>query len=481
MENKNQFKSQVFFTPIFFGQLVERFSYWGIQAILVLYLVNKVGLTHRNAYLIYGTFTALTFSISIFGGLLADFFFSYFELLILGIVLLVFGYGLGVFESSHYLIMMTFILAGTGIFSSNSTNFFGQCISINNPKRSKGFNLLYMATNAGGLFGPILYGLIVGQSHWKFAYIFSAFLSLAWLFYIIYIVKNNKDKLPQRNSRFFIKTVPRIYLIIFFSISTILFVDYLLNHVDLTKIFLITISLLFFVYFLYFFLKENSKMKIKLIYLILLMVFIGLFFSVELQVNSSLLILISKYIQRNIFGYQVPVPIFAGLEPLGVIVFSIFLGNLWHALKKKNIEPHTIVKVSLGFFMCSIAFLIFGFIACYANILNYSVLLLLLSGNLILGLADTMISPSIIDAVNGVAPKNMKGFMVGGISLAIGIGGYFSGQIAAAMSKSKELVPTYLIAHQVYNKIAELLLFFSIVLMIVFFSKPLKNFVKILK
>ncbi len=146
---------------LFCGEFVVRFSYWGVQSLLVLYLINNLHLSTTTAYEIFGAFTASTFSLAILGGFLADNFFGYKKTLIIGVLVALLG---NIFLYLPGNTFMFFGLAcvnyGIGIFLPNNSNLLGCFYSQTDHRRDRGFTIFYMGTNIGGLLGPVSSGIL---------------------------------------------------------------------------------------------------------------------------------------------------------------------------------------------------------------------------------------------------------------------------------------------------------------------------------
>ena len=111
---------------IYLAEFFQRFSYWGLQSILVLYVTKAFFFSHRIAFGVFGTFTALTFIMSIFGGVLADRFSATSRLVIIGVLLCVAGnIVMGLFEQTHFYLSLSLMVCGAGLFLPNNANVLG--------------------------------------------------------------------------------------------------------------------------------------------------------------------------------------------------------------------------------------------------------------------------------------------------------------------------------------------------------------------
>src|SRR5262247_2319553 len=153
-------------TPLFFTELWERFSYYGMRAILVLYMVatpaqGGLGFDVKRAASIYGTYTMAVYLTALPGGLAADYLFGARLAVFLGGVIIACGHFSMIFHSmTAFYLGMILIAIGTGLLKPNISAMVGGLYRENDPRRDSGFSIFYMGINIGALVAPLVVGYL---------------------------------------------------------------------------------------------------------------------------------------------------------------------------------------------------------------------------------------------------------------------------------------------------------------------------------
>ena len=166
---------------LFFAEMWERFSYYGMRAILIFYLLQHWLFAEEKAYIIYGAYTALVYITPVIGGLLADRYLGQRKAVQFGAILLVIGHGLMAFEGTGgqdspmlnlFWLALAFIIMGVGFLKANISVIVGQLYGQGDPRRDPAFTIFYMGINLGAFFGSLLVGYL-GQT-WGWGWGFGA-------------------------------------------------------------------------------------------------------------------------------------------------------------------------------------------------------------------------------------------------------------------------------------------------------------------
>ena len=154
---------------LFFTEMWERFSYYGMRALLVLYLVNSLNLSESNALHIYAVYTGLVYLTPIFGGYLADRFLGPQKAIFIGGITMILGHFLMAFPDHLYLAMGLLII-GNGYFKPNISTLLGSLYKKNDIRRDSGFSFFYVGINLGAFLAPITIGLIGETVDWHYGF-----------------------------------------------------------------------------------------------------------------------------------------------------------------------------------------------------------------------------------------------------------------------------------------------------------------------
>ncbi len=429
--------------PLLFTETLERFSYWGLQSILVLYLLKAVNLPIDKTYLIFGTFTAFSFGLMLVGGIVADRLFGFYKTVVMGAFLACIGNLFLSFGSLHLMYYgLALIVLGTGLLVPNNANLLGAFYIKGQEKREPAFAIFYIGTNIGGLLGPLAYGAIVLYWGWHATFAVSFILLLIAVFFLYYLrgTLRPQNEIDSRNG-YFVYGGFLIGLIIL-----AFFIAFCLSHLSFTNLFIIPLVAIVLIYFgVRLFLSERKE-RLELASILFLIIICLLFFAFEFQVNSSLLVFADKYVNRKLLSnFTIPASDFAAFEPLFVILFAPVIAFVWKFLATKKIEFSTAKKFTVGFLLSAISFYILFYAGQHAatHATKISLVWIMLSF-LLLGLGELFVMPIAIAAVTKIAPEKMRGTFMGFLYLALAFSGYLAGSIASLTgSKSQNTMDVY--------------------------------------
>ena len=162
-----------FLKLLFFVELWERFSYYGMRALLILFLTKSLGFTDPKAYALYSLFAALGYAAPVVGGILADRIFGFRRMVVIGGVVMCLGHGLMALTELWNGVMyfgLGFIAIGTGLFKGNVSNLLGCCYAPEDPNRDKGFTLFYVAVNLGSVLASLACGYVGEKIGWHYGF-----------------------------------------------------------------------------------------------------------------------------------------------------------------------------------------------------------------------------------------------------------------------------------------------------------------------
>ena len=173
------------FYVLSFGELCERFSYYGAQTLLVLYLTTKFSLTDDKSYSLYGAYAAFSYALPVLGGLLADRLLGLKKTLIIGGLFLIAGNLLmSIPHLNAFYAGLSLTACGIGLYKPNSSSMIGKLYGVQDDRRESGFTLFYIGMNIGATISPFVYGL-AGKWGYHYSYLFSAaILFVGWIFFL---------------------------------------------------------------------------------------------------------------------------------------------------------------------------------------------------------------------------------------------------------------------------------------------------------
>jgi proton-dependent oligopeptide transporter, POT family len=403
--------------PIAYTVFWDRFNLYGLQSFLILYLMTSFECRHS----LHGTYTALSFALTVLGGITADRLLGFYHSVILGGILIIFANLILILphiETTY--IGLALMTVGIGFLVPNDSNLLGATQQKDSSKQTRELSILYLGISLGSITGPLMYGLAYAKLYWLgFA------LSAIGILTTILNLRKFKNSFSVPTGKY-----PLLKILVIIGLSSLASL-FFIYHNEMFGYF-ITIAIIISVSFIISFSKKMIKSE-RLAVLLLLSPILSnvFFFTAFLQIFSSITIFIERNIDRSLFfGWQIPSSWFSSLEPFCIIFLVPTLNIFWKFMKKCgiNVPPHK--KIILGIFLCSTAFLIFSVTTQMIWINNYLLFLLLFIANLLLATGELCIVPVTISLISTVSPPNYKGTLMGIFYFSLTFSGYLSSLIA---------------------------------------------------
>ena len=420
----------------FATEMWERFSYYGMRALLILYLTKHWEFTDATSYLIYGAYTSLVYIMPVFGGMLADQILGSKKAVTYGAILLVFGH-LGMTVESNeqiFYLSLALIVSGVGFLKPNISTMVGALYEEGDPRRDSGFTIFYMGINIGAFTATLLCGYLGEQVGW--AYGFGA-AGIGMLFGLIIFLWGQKylEGLAEPPSNKYLQKMNGISYESWAYISGIFMVLvtwFLVQNSQLVGQLLGGFGAIFIgAWLLYALFRCAPDERDRLIVVGILILFSLIFWALFEQAGSSLNILTDRGVNRVIFGWEVPASMFQSLNAGFIFTIAPLFAMLWIALAKRNIEPSTPIKFSIGIILVGLGFLALVYGMRLSEGLQTGVFWIILI-YLLHTLGELCLSPVGLSSVTKLSPQRIVGFMMGMWFFASAAGNYVAGLIARA-------------------------------------------------
>jgi POT family proton-dependent oligopeptide transporter len=419
------------------GELWERFSYYGIQTVLVLYLTKALLFSDNQSYALYGGFAVFAFAMPVLGGLLADRLLGFRRAIIIGAILLIIGNIFLAIPNLHcFYLGLAIDVCGVGLYKPNALALLGTLYGKQHVQRENGFTWFYMSMNIGATLGPIVYGLMTQIFGWSFCFLFSAMTILITLGIFLNNRKHltvDSEKNNGKNTLLFIcGLIPAACMLI----------SYLFSHPQLLNDLIIIAAGLALPVLLIVAIKHPALERNRIFALLITAAFAMCFFAASFQIGSSINLFIDRDINRTVWGWTVPTILFSSLYPLSVIVIAPLITPLWNYLAARNKNPAPQIKLLIGLLLATLAF---GAFIC-ATINNdpdsHFPVFWIVVGNILLGAGELCLTPATLAAVSRFSPHNLHSTMIGAWYFFVAIGGYLSGMLAKTSSEAATLLLT---------------------------------------
>jgi POT family proton-dependent oligopeptide transporter len=436
---------------LFFTEMWERFSYYGMRAILIYFLTDKIargglGFADSKAGAVYGLYTSMVYLLCLGGGWVADRITGRRRAVLIGGVLISIGEFclMAPSEASFYLGLIL-LMMGTGMLKGNVSVIVGQLYTQGDVRRDSGFSIFYMGINIGALISPLICGWVGHTYGWRWGF---GIAGIGMLVGLVQYVLGGKhlgsaglhltstgnpetDRLQKRNAALAVGGGLAIFGLIgllgamgVFQITA----ESLSNTVGWG---LLAVVVLVFSWLL--FLPGWTPIERKRSAAILvLFVASTLFWAAFEQAGSSLSLFGERSTHRSLFGYDYPASWFQSVQPIFVIAFAPVFAWLWLALRKR--EPSSPTKFAFGLLFGGLAFAILVPAAMMATGGAQVAQWWLVTTYFLQTMGELCLSPVGLSAMTKLAPERAAGFMMGIWFLSTSIGNWLAGEAASLYS-----------------------------------------------
>lgn len=430
---------------LFFAEMWERFSFYGMKALLLAYMVTQLKFDEPKSYAILGSYAALVYTMPMFGGMLADRFLGYRKAIMFGGILMTIGhFVLAIPVNWSFFYGMAFIICGNGFFKPNISSLVGTLYEKNDPRRDSGFSLFYMGINIGAALGGVLCGYVGERINWHYGFgLAGIFMILGLVVFAIGKKSLGEKGLPPdmtilKKPMFgFIKTEYFIYAA---TLLVVPLVVTLFNMYEAMDYIMFGIGILSLSYILFIAFKMEKEARFKLFAALVMIIFSILFWAFYEQNSGSLNLFAMRNVDMKVLGINLPaLSVNNFLPPAWVIVLSFVFAWLWPWLNKKGMEPSTPLKFSFSFFLMAIGFYVF-YLACKSNQAEgFIPLWAFAAGYFFIICGELSISPIGLSMITKLSPGKIVAMMMGIWFFASAIGEFLAGKIGSLMSVPEDV------------------------------------------
>ncbi len=478
---------------LFFAELWERFSFYGMRALLVLYMTNILfdklanGTADTIAYAIYGGYGALVYFTPVIGGMIADRFLGYRKAIMIGAILFVLGhFALAIEHPVFFYGALGLLIVGNGLFKPNISSLVGALYPKGDPRRDNGFTIFYLGINLGAFLAPLVCGYLGREYGYHYGFGAAGIGMLLGLVVFYFGNKGavfgqqglppSKDILSAKSlmglSNYAVILICTFLAVPFFAFLLYVYeanpVNLFGNIVDLDLVGYLQIVLLIgILYVIVKTLASVSKVERERLIVVVILTFLMTIFWSFFELGGSALTLFAER--------SVALPSWLGaaetnsINPMFIILFAFPFSFMWAALSRAKANPYTPIKFGLGIAQLGLGFLIFAMSINYANEAGKVPFLFLWLGYMFITTGELFMSPVGLSKVTELSPTKVVGFMMGVWFLSSSFAHYVAGQIAqlTAVESSEgtevspmELLTTYT---DVFQTVAYIAIGFAIV------------------
>lgn len=425
---------------LFYAEMWERFSYYGMRALLILYLTKFWLFSDGNSNLIYGAYTSLVYITPVLGGYLADRWLGQRKAVLFGGVVLALGHLFMAYEGLQgvtdaalkqadpainvFWLALSLIIVGSGFLKANISVIVGQLYAMRDVRRDAAYTIFYMGVNTGAALGTILVGYLGETIGWSWGFGLAGIGMVLGL--AIFVVgrpalrgKGEPPKPLAKNNEF------ALYGIGAASVGVIWF---LIQYQSVIQNLLIVSGLAMLGYTLYEAFKLPKEPRERIFAILFLIALNPIFWGLFEQAGGSLSLYTEKFVDRG----GVPTSLFQSINPIYIVLFGPVFAGLWQWLGKRGLEPSAPAKFGLALIQVGFGFLVFVWGAGNGDPAVMTSVIFVFLIYLLHTTGELCLSPVGLSAMTRLAPLHLGSFIMGAWFYMTAVGNFVAGKIGEA-------------------------------------------------
>jgi proton-dependent oligopeptide transporter, POT family len=467
---------------LFFTEMWERFSFYGMRALLVLFMVDAVrgglGLDDRTAAAIYGLYTAGVYLAALPGGWVADRLLGAQKAIWYGGIVIALGhFSLAIPTTETFYLGLVLVVLGTGLLKPNISTIVGMLYPEGGARRDAGFTIFYMGINIGAAIGPLICSFLGEKVNWHYGFGAAGIgMVLGLIQYRLTAGRLGTAGLPpvhtgaarRRDWRLFYGALAVIFVVIVLGLGRFVAI----NPVALARgstFFITAVGVTYFLYTLLFAGLDRME-KRRLGAMGVLFIASAMFWAGFEQAGSSLNIFAEQHTVRTFAGWIAPAGWFQMLNPVFLIALAPVVASVWVALARRKLNPPLPVKFALGLLLLGSGFLVMVGAARLVVEGNQVWPTWLITTYLLHTLGELCLSPVGLSSVTKLAPARLVGQMMGLWFLATSLGNLIAGLVAGEVTGES-------LGQMPWRFMQIVLTTGGTALLLLFFTKPIKKLI----
>ena len=471
---------------LFLTEMWERFSYYGMRALLVLYMTTSalgddargagLGWTNKEALALYGWYTMLVYVMSIPGGMVADKLFGQKRTVLLGAIILCLGHGVLVLTDIWaFYTGLGLVILGVGLLKPNISTMVGGLYKEGDIRRDKGFSIFYIGINLGSFLATIFVGVVVAKWGWHAGFGLAGVVMVLGLInylagqkYLVHVGNLEHEEDGAENVSYgklyskLLKSPKQLMIAVLLLCLSIVGWYELDWGYGLLFVFLTGIAALLMMIY-----KELDSQiyKDRFMVLILSFIMVIIFWGAFEQAGGLMNLYTETKTNRMLLGWEIPTVMFQSLNAGFIILFAAAVANIWAKRKLKGKEASSLFKMALGIIIMGFGFLFMVFAALEFEASASSSMVWLVLAYFFHTIGELCISPVALSFITKLAPVKYASLMMGVYFAASGLGNKVAGIVGESASNYGE-----------YTVFLGILVFTIIIgALFIFMLKPLKR------
>ena len=439
---------------LFLTEMWERFSYYGMRALLVLYLVHALDMPREHALEVYATYTALVYMTPVFGGYLADRWLGHRRTVVIGALVMALGHFAMAFPGLLYY-ALGLLVAGNGFFKPNISTLLGRLYGEADPRRDGGFTIFYMGINLGAFMAPLVVGTLAEVYDWHYGFAAAGVGMVIGLGVFL----GGRGRLGEPRLR--AGDWNLIASVVLASVLAVFAVVNLWSNLQavwqgmslLLKGGLMTLVLVLLAYLPRMLerlgRKGAARQHVKLsreewqrVAAIVIMAFFVLVFWMGFeQAGGTMNLFADQHTDRHLFGWEFPASYFQSLNPLLILILAPLLSSLWLRWDRSRRAISVVSKQGLGMIILGLGFIVMALAQQQAELFGRVGPGWLVAVYFLHTVGELFLSPIGLSMVTKLAPAHLVGMMMGLWFSATAVASYLAGTLEAMLKSTN--IPLY--------------------------------------
>lgn len=419
------------FVVLFLIEMWERFGYYGMQALMVLFLATQLGFPDQKALLIWGAFVAMIYAMTMVGGFVGDKVLGARRTMILGAIVLMIGYALLAVPSPATLyIAMGVVAIGNGLFKVNPQNLVSRLYEGDAARLDSVFTLYYMSINIGSMISIAATPLVAHAWGWHIAFgVCAAGLALGLINYLVM----GKAVRPYGSAPDFEKLhAGKLAGVIAGTVVIAYVLSFVVRNIAVAQGVMIAFGVIALGVFAWLMIREREY-RGRLAACLVLLAIIIVFFVYYQQMSTSLTLFAKRNVAKSLAGIPVLAAQFQDLNPIWIVVLSPVVAWFYTRRGQTRGDFSIATKYAAGLFLSSIAFFVFAASGLFAHDGIVSGWWLV-AGYGMQSLAELIISGLGLAMITRLVPERLRGFLMGAYFLAVAVSQYLGSVVASFAS-----------------------------------------------
>jgi POT family proton-dependent oligopeptide transporter len=401
---------------LFFTELWERFGFYTLQTIIILYMTKGLYMPDTQANLLYAAFSSLLYLTPTLGGYLADRYLGFQRAISIGGILFIAAYILCAFQSREiFFVGLGILICANGLFKPSVSSIVGELYEEKDPRRDGGFTIFYMGINIGALIPPLIAGSLVSHYGWHAGFILAAIGMIIGQIIFSFGKKylRSAGRHPQKSNS---PTHPsKLFygLLSLGIISVVALCQFAFHYPDVINRLMEVSAVAIIIIVFYFLLKEPLIQRKKMIASLVLILISVAFWALYNQTFTSLMLFADRNMDKHILGIPLDAEATQFFNPFFIIALSPILSRLWIRMDQQSLNPSIQMKFTLGVLFMCLGFLLLAFGTHFFGMNGITSPWWLVASYLLQTVGELLISPIGLAMITVLSPKHLVGMMMG--------------------------------------------------------------------